>query len=338
MTTHENGSAGLGGHHQHLGGGDARALKITAWLTGIYFVVELAIGIWTGSVSVLSDAMHTFSAVGGIVLAIIASRIAARPADTTNTFGRRRAEIIGALLNGFFLLGMAALVIFMGSMRLQDPKELETGPMLGAAIGGLSVEFVSLYLLWSGQKGNLNIRGAYWHVLQTFVGSLIIIVAAVVIQFTDFLEIDPILGIAFGLVLLYASWGIIKQALTVLMETVPDEIDVSNVRNQLRQIPGVKNVHHIHAWSLTTGKNNFSTHVLVDSDIASQKVLEQSYEVIEAHGGIGFATVQVENEYVDLAGSEDIDITGEHRVSETQDQSGASAAHSREDHGPRPDA
>ena len=320
----------MGGHHGHMGGGDARALKITAWLTGIYFVIELAIGIWTGSVSVLSDAMHTFSAVGGIVLAIVASRIAARPADTNNTFGRRRAEIIGALLNGFFLLGMAVLVIVMGSMRLQDPKDLATGPMLAAAAGGLSVEIFALYLLWSRQKGNLNIKGAYWHILQTFVGSLIIIVAALVIQFTDFLEIDPILGIAFGFVLLYASWKIIKEALGILMEAVPREIDIEKIRGLMSQIPGVENVHHIHAWTLTSGRNNFSTHVLVKPDGDRQRVLEDAYALIGSEKGISFATVQVESALVELPGSEDIDITGVHSISDTesrQTQSGSAESH-----------
>ncbi len=132
-------------------GGDARALKITAWLTGIYFVIELGIGIYTGSVAVLSDSFHTFSAVGGILLALVASRIAARPADKNRSFGMKRAEIIGALLNGFFLLGMAVLVIVMGAMRLQDPIELSIGPMFAAAAGGLVIEVYSLRLLYKSQ-------------------------------------------------------------------------------------------------------------------------------------------------------------------------------------------
>lgn len=308
MASHSESHAS--GHH--LGGGDARALKITSWLTGIYFIVELAIGIWTGSIAVLSDAFHTFSAVGGIVLAIIAARIAAKPADATHSFGRRRAEIIGALLNGFFLLAMAALVIYMGSMRLSDPKDLSTGPMLGAAAGGLATELIALYLLWSGQKRDLNIKGAFWHVLQTFVGSLIIIVSALVIQFTDFLEIDPILGIAFGLVLLYASYGIIKESLGYLMESVPPDFDIRALQSRLEQIPGVSNVHHIHAWSLSTGQNIFSTHMLVDRGEDQQRVLEDSFIALEDRDDISFATVQVETACVDLPGSEDIDITGNH--------------------------
>lgn len=148
-------------HHAMPSGGDhSSALKITSWLTGIYFVVELGIGIWTGSVAVISDAMHTFSAVGGILLAMVAARIALRSATLDRTFGSQRAEIIGALLSGFFLLIMAGFVIWMGAMRLDNPKELSTTPMLLAAAGGLVIEVIALRILWAGAKGNLNIRGA----------------------------------------------------------------------------------------------------------------------------------------------------------------------------------
>ena len=208
-------------------GGDARALKITSWLTGIYFVIELGIGIQTGSVAVLSDAAHTFSAVGGILLALAASRIASRPADSRNTFGMKRAEIIDALLNGFFLLAMAILVIAMGAMRIADPKDLSTTPMFIAAAGGLVIEIYALSLLYKAQKSNLNMKGAYWHVMQTFVGSLIIIVSAVVIKYTEFLEIDPLLGMLFGFVLLYASWSVIRESIGFLLEQRSQMVSIS---------------------------------------------------------------------------------------------------------------
>ena len=315
-------------HHQHMGG-DARALKITGWLTGIYFVIELGIGIWTGSVAVLSDSFHTFSAVGGIVLALVASRIAARPADKHSSFGMKRAEIIGALLNGFFLLGMAVLVIVMGAMRLQNPIDLPTGPMFGAAIGGLVIEIYALRLLYKSAKENLNIRGAYWHVIQTFVGSLIIIVSATVIQFTDFLAIDPLLGIAFGFVLLYASWGIIKVSLGFLLELVPDGVDLDSISQELEQIPGVEDVHHIHAWALTSGTNIFSTHVKIVGNADAQSVLKEVHAAIDENGSFYFATVQVEKECIDTPGADDIDLMASSALGGEHD--------SMTDHGSMPD-
>ena len=184
-------------HHGHMPS-SGRGMAISAWLTGVYFVIEMGIGLWTGSIAVISDAFHTFSAVGGVLVAIVAARLARRPADADRSFGWYRAEIIGALVNGGFLLGMALVVIVMAAMRLSDPIELPTGPMLLAAAGGLVTEFISLGLIWKQSKSDLNVRGALWHIIQTFVGSLLIIVTALVIKFTGFLLIDPILGMAFG--------------------------------------------------------------------------------------------------------------------------------------------
>jgi cobalt-zinc-cadmium efflux system protein len=296
-------------HHAMPSGGDhTNALKITSWLTGIYFVIELGIGIWTGSVAVISDAMHTFSAVGGIVLAMAAIRIARRPATLDRTFGSQRAEIIGALLNGFFLLVMAGFVIWMGAMRLDNPKDLSTTPMLLAAAGGLVIEVISLRILWAGAKGNLNIRGAYWHIIQTFVGSLIIIVSAVVILLTDFLEIDPLLGMAFGLVLIFASFQIIREAVLVLLETTPPGVDLERIRTAFAGLEGVEDVHHTHAWMITSGTNVFSTHLKVTEHTRDQEILRAGQEILDNTGQFHFATMQLETECIESPDAADIDI------------------------------
>ena len=288
---------------------NTRALKISGWLTGVYFVFELAIGIWTGSVAVLSDSFHTFSAVGGVLIALVAGQYAARPPTSRQTFGLIRAEIIGALVNGLFLLGMAGFIFWMGWMRLQDPKDLSTTPMLVAAFGGLVTEVIALRLLFQGQKTNLNIKGAYWHILQTFAGSLIIIVAALVIRFTDFLEIDPLLGMAFGVVLLWASWTILRAAVSILLDTVPKDLDLDDVRARVEAVDGVDSIHHMHAWALTYGRNLFSTHVLVDDGADSQVVLHQIQTLLKDHFGIYFSTIQVETEICQAeSGAEDIDF------------------------------
>ena len=274
----------------------ARALRVAAWLTGIYFFVELAIGIWTGSVAVLSDAFHTFSAVGGVLIAIVAGRFSMRPATRFQTFGLIRAEIVGALVNGFFLVGMAVFIMWMGAMRVADPKDLDTVPMLAAAGGGIITEVIALSLLFNAQKTNLNIRGAYWHIVQTFVGSLIIIVSALVIRFSDFLEIDPILGMAFGVVLLLASWGIIRESLHILLDNVPRDLDLNTVRTAMEAPPEVVNVHHLHAWSLTSGKNIVSAHVLVEPQRDSEQIQRELQRLLKSRFGIFFSTIQTETE------------------------------------------
>lgn len=287
----------------------ARALIITGWLTGIYFGVELGIGIWTGSVAVISDAFHTFSAVGGVLIALIAGRLTARPATQFQTFGLLRAEIVGALINGFFLLGMAILVLVMGAMRLRDPVDLSTTPMLIAAGGGLITEIISLSLLYQAQKTNLNVKGAYWHILQTFAGSLIIIVAALTIRFTDFLEIDPLLGMSFGLLLFLASWTIIRAALHILLDNVPKDLDLNEVKNAIEAVHGVESVHHLHAWSITQGKNILSAHVLVTNFPEAEHTLQNIQAMLKSDFQMYFSTIQVETEVCpEIEEAEEIDF------------------------------
>jgi cobalt-zinc-cadmium efflux system protein len=284
-------------------------MAISAWLTGIYFVIEMGIGLWTGSIAVISDAFHTFSAVGGVLVAIVAARLARRPADEDRSFGWYRAEIIGALVNGGFLLGMALIVIVMGAMRLAEPIDLPPGPMLLAAAGGLITEFISLGLIWKQSRTDLNVRGALWHIIQTFVGSLLIIVTALVIHFTDFLLIDPLLGMAFGFVLLWASWGLLRDAVHLLMEGTPAEISLAEVTETLEALDGVKNAHHVHAWALTSGRYVFSGHLRVAEGADSQVVLKSAYRMLKEKFGFFFATLQVESSCLDESGAEAIDIT-----------------------------
>lgn len=303
-----------GGHSGHIPAGtDRRALVISGWMTGLYFIVELGIGIWTGSVAVVSDAFHTFSALGGVLIALVALRLSARKSSPARTFGYVRAEILGALFNGLFLVVMALLVLWMGAMRLMEPIELATTPMLLAAAGGIATELVALWLLYERQKGNLNMRGAYWHILQTFVGSLLIIVSALVIRFTGFLAIDPILGMAFGLVLLWASWGILRDALHILLQGTPEDLDLDAAIAALRQIGGVADVHHVHAWSLTSGRNVFSSHIRVADPQDGDRVLRQASALLRGQFGIYFSTLQIEQECLDgEEAAAAIDIMGRH--------------------------
>ncbi len=298
-----------GGHGGHMPS-SGRGLAISAWLTGIYFVIEMGIGLWTGSIAVISDAFHTFSAVGGVIVAIVAARLAQRPADEDRSFGWYRAEIVGALVNGGFLLGMAAIVIVMGAMRLAHPIDLPTTPMLVAAAGGLITEFISLGLIWKQSKSDLNVKGALWHIIQTFVGSLIIIVSALVIRFTGFLLIDPLLGMGFGFVLLWASWGILRDSTHLLMEGTPRDINLADVTDTLAQIDGVVDVHHVHAWALTSGRYIFSGHIRARQDVEPQTLLETAHCKIKHEFGFFFVTLQVETACLDETGAESIDVTG----------------------------
>lgn len=289
---------------------DRRALVISGWLTGIYFVIELAIGLWTGSVAVISDAFHTFSAVGGVLIALVAMRLARRKSNPARTFGYIRSEILGALFNGLFLLAMAVLVFGMGAMRLMQPIHLPTTPMLAAAAGGIVTELIALRLLYRRQKGNLNMRGAFWHVIQTFVGSILIVISALVIRFTGFLAIDPLLGMAFGVVLLWAAWAITRDALHILLQGTPEDLDLEAAIAAIRQVEGVTDVHHAHAWSLTSGVNVFSSHVCVRDWAEGERVLRQVSRLLRERFKVYFSTTQIERLCLDgEEGAEAIDIS-----------------------------
>ena len=321
--------------HSHAGHMPAsgNALVISAWLTGVYFVIELAVGLWTGSIAVLSDAFHTLSAVGGVLVAIIAQRIARRPADAQLSFGWYRAEIIGALVNGGFLLGMALLVIWMGVMRLGNPIHLPTGPMLWVAFGGLVTEVISLALMWKSSRDDLNARGALWHIIQTFVGSLLIIVTALVIQFTGFLAIDPILGAAFGVVLLWASIGVIREAVHILMEGTPEDTDLEEVIADLRGQDGVLDVHHAHAWTLTSGKHAFSAHLRHADPADATGILESAYNLLTHDHGFHMVTLQLETDCLDESHARDLDVLGKPDTEDIKAMAAYSEPHASHDAG-----
>ena len=169
--------------------------------------------------------------------------------------------------------------------------------MVGIAIGGLVTEVISLALLLQGDRSNLNLQGAIWHAVQTFVGSLIIIVAAIVIETTDFLEIDPILGIAFGVVLLWASVGIIRQSVDILLEAAPRDLDLVRLKHDVEALPGARDMHHIHAWTRTSGRTVVSAHVLVYvSD--GEDLLERITDLVRREHGAFFSTIQLERSCV----------------------------------------
>ncbi|KPN62857.1 cobalt-zinc-cadmium efflux system protein [Aliiroseovarius crassostreae] len=296
------------GHQGHMPA-SGRGLTISAWLTGIYFVIELGIGLWTGSIAVISDAFHTFSAVGGVLVAIVAANLARRPADENRSFGWYRAEIIGALVNGGFLLAMALVVIAMAAMRLSEPIDLPTGPMLIAAAGGLITEFISLGLLWKQSKDDLNTKGALWHIIQTFVGSLLIIVTALVIQYTGFLLIDPLLGMGFGFVLLWASWKILKEAAHLLMDGTPPDVSLPEVSLALEKLEGVRDIHHAHAWVLTSGRYVFSAHLRIAEGAPQHAILEEAHSKLRETYGFFFVTLQLETQCLDENDAETIDLS-----------------------------
>jgi cobalt-zinc-cadmium efflux system protein len=205
-------------------GGDRRAFILLGLLTGLYFVVELGVDPWSGSVAVTSDAFHTISAVGGFFIALVAQHLSERPASAEYSSGRGRAEIVGALFNRIFLVIMGGYVFSMGAMRHAEPIELATTVLLYTAFGGIVIELIAFRLLNERQKDNLNIKGAFWHIIQTFIGSLIIIHAGHRLHALAGDGSHSRHGVRRGPVLV--SWTIVHSALRILLQSTPEDFNV----------------------------------------------------------------------------------------------------------------
>jgi len=272
---------------------NARILKITWWLTWIYFFIELWLWFYSWSVAVLSDAFHTFSAVWGILIAFIANKISSREANIDSTYWFKRAEIVWALLNGVFLFLMAIYVLYMWYNRLWMEFELPTWIMLLAALGWLITEVISFKLIYKQQKNDINMKWAFWHIMQTFVWSILIIIAAIVIKITWYTPIDAILWMLFWLVLLYASYKIIKESFDIFMQKVPKNINMKNIESDLLKIKWIIWVRHMHAWVLTSNKNIFSSHIKVENYNVWEKILYNAEDLLKTKYKFYFTTLQL---------------------------------------------
>jgi cobalt-zinc-cadmium efflux system protein len=283
-------------HAAHGAGGAPRGLKISAVLILLYFVAEISVALVTGSLSLLADAAHELSTVVAITISLVAMRLASSRATAGRTFGLLRAEALAALLNGLLLIAMAVLIIVRGVIRLADPVEMSPGPMFAMAIGGIGLEIASLVIMYRGQKSDLNIRASFWHVVNAFLGSVAVIVAATFIALWDIYEADTWAGLLFAGVLLFAAFGIVRDALRILVDATPRGIDVEGVRSSLLTIPGVESAHHLHARTVTGDITTFSAHVVVTADADPQRVLDGAKRLLEEDWGFSLSTIQVERE------------------------------------------
>ena len=273
-----------------------RSLSLVLALVAGYMVAEIAGGLLTNSLALLADAGHMFSDAAALGLALFALWFAARPAPRHRTFGYYRAEILAALANGATLVAVAVFIIVEAYGRLQDPPEVRAGLMIVIAAGGLVVNLVALRLLHGGRHESLNIRGAWLHVLTDLLGSVQAVVAGALILAFDWWWADPVASVLIGLLVLYSAWGLVSASVSVLMESAPAHIDVDAVRDALRDLPGVAEVHHLHVWSITSGMTALSAH-LVPVEGARQPwdvLLARAGEELRTRFHIGHTTIQIE--------------------------------------------
>ena len=291
----------MGHSHGHAERGTAAGqhkgrLKGALALTSGFMLVEAVGGLLTGSLALVADAAHMLTDAGGLALALIAIRFAERPATPQKTFGYVRLEILSALLNAVVLLLLTIFILYEAVNRLLDPPPVMAGPMLAVALVGLAVNLASMKLLAAGSSQSLNVKGAYFEVMSDMLGSLGVIVAALVVMFTGWRLADPIIGAAIGLFIVPRTWGLLRQAVHILMEGTPPEIDVGLLEAAIREIDGVRAVHDLHVWTLTSGLDALSCHVVVDDMARARDTLAAVNAVLAARFNLTHTTVQVEDQ------------------------------------------
>ena len=263
-------------------------------LTLSVFIVELVAAGLSNSLALLADAGHMFTDVGGIGLALLAIWFAARPASVGRTFGYLRLEILVAVINAVLLFGVAAFILVEAWRRLSAPPEIATGLMLAVAILGLFANAVSLYLLRDAQRDSLNMRGAYLEVMGDFAGSVAVIVAAIVITLTGWTPADAVASALIGFLIIPRTWRLLRDAVDVLLEAAPKGIDLEEVRTHIRDVPGVADVHDLHAWTITSGVNVLSAHVVLDERADPPAVLDELCSCLSGDFDIEHSTFQLE--------------------------------------------
>jgi len=262
-------------HAVHSISSTKRGLFWSLILTGTFFVIELVVGLKIGSVAVVADAAHNFSAAAGVGVALLGLIFASKPPTAKRTYGFLKAEILSAWINGLVLFFMAFLILKMGIMSYASPEIVATTPMIILAIIGLIIGGIPAFILYEKQKTDVNVRGAFWHVMETVFGSAMVLIAAILMRYTDWLQADAVLGMLLAPVLFIAAWGIVKTSTRSLLDLTPKDIDLVEIRNIIENIPDVINVHHIHAWSIGSGKNNFTAHVKVAQSKHIQPALNE---------------------------------------------------------------
>lgn len=283
--------------HEH-GGADRirhrRPLAIAFGLTALFMIAEFVVGFATGSLALLSDAAHMGTDVLALGMALVAVTLAARPASRRRTYGFARLEVLAALANGVLLFGVAGWVLVEAIRRFTEPVEVPGVPLLVTAVLGLVVNLVSAALLASGRGENINVRAAFLEVVADALGSVGVIVAAVVLLTTGWPYVDPIVGILIGVVILPRTWFLVRDALRILLEAAPKDVDVEAVERDLEALPGVHGVHDLHVWTITSGRDAASGHVELEDGARADVVLTLITTTLRERHGITHATIQTE--------------------------------------------
>lgn len=285
----------MGHGHSHTPAGKSKKrLIIVLALTTSYLVAEVLGGLLTHSLALLADAGHMLTDVAGLGLALMAIQFAERPATPERTYGFYRVEILAALANSVVLIGISTYILYEAYQRFRNPPEVQSGAMLAVAAVGLIVNLVGIYLLRSASKESLNMKGAYYEAMSDLLTSIGVIVAATVMLTTGWYYADPIISAGIGLFILPRTWLLLKDAVGVLLEGTPSDVNLASLRESIAGVAGVESVHDLHVWSLTSGVNAMSVHAVLADHAMHDEVLAAVQKRVNQDYKIAHATVQVE--------------------------------------------
>ena len=263
-------------------------------LSAIYMVAEAVGGWWTGSLALLADAGHMASDVGSLALAAFALQMAQRPADSRHTFGNTRAEILAALAQGTALVAVAILIVIEAIERFGDPTPVLGLGMLAIATGGLAVNLLGLWLLGGHGHENLSVRGAWLHVLSDALGSVGAMAAGLAIWAFGWNWADPLASVIISVLVLFGAWHLLREALEILMETAPRHLDVEEIRNELRALADVLDVHDLHVWTIGNREISLSSHLVCPPGGNPNELLREVQSLLDNRFSIRHSTVQIE--------------------------------------------
>jgi cobalt-zinc-cadmium efflux system protein len=283
--------------HRETAAGRSRGVLLGSLvITGGVLLIEAAGALWTGSLALAADAGHMLTDVGGLALALFATWIAARPPTPAKTYGYYRVEILAATVNALLLLAVAGLILFEAYQRFRAPREVLGGPMLAIALAGLAANLAAAWLLRDNARESLNVRAAYLEVLSDALSSLGVVVAAVVVMRTGITLVDPLVSALIALFIVPRTWRLLRQAVNVLLEGTPAHLDLGEIEDAMIRIPGVRRVHDLHVWTLTSGREAMSAHAVIGDVRQSERLLEALHAVLHARFGIDHTTIQLDVE------------------------------------------
>jgi len=293
---HSHGAHAGHSHGPSPGEANLRRFAIVLVLTAVFMVAEAVGGWYSGSLALLADAGHMLSDVGALGLSLFAIWIAQKPANSRQTYGFHRTEILAALLNGATLIAISIYIFVEAWHRLHAPHEVKAPLMMAVAVVGLLVNVVALFILQGGKSDNLNVRGAWLHTLTDALGSVQAIVAGGLIWAFGWQLADPIASALIGLLVLWSSWSLVKETVSVLMESAPGHIDVDEVRRAILAVADVRGVHDLHVWTITSGRESLSAHVVTAEGRSARSLLAEIKSSLHDRFGIHHVTIQVEAE------------------------------------------